>query len=164
MSRTVSREEALLALPSLRTGGCAMCQLADPAHAPDDVALVSEHAVVRLDRFGASHGHLLVVLRGHETRAEALAWEPYEAMQRAAWRASRAVAAVLRPRRVWTAALGAPEPLPMSFPHCHVHVIPVHEGGEAARPARVLSWTNGVVVYDDGEALALVHALREALG
>ena len=107
---------------------------------------------------------LLAVLRDHETRVEALDWPRYAALQRMAWRALRALAAALDPVRVSVAALGAPEALPMSFPHAHVHVVPLYEGGEAARPVRVLSWTHGVVVYDDHEAAALVRRLRDALG
>jgi len=38
--------------------------------------------------------------------------------------------------------------------------VPVFGEGEAARPARVLSWSEGVTVYDDAEARALVAALR----
>lgn len=164
MSRRLSRDEALAALRASGDDRCAMCLLADPAHLPDDVLFASEHATVRLDRFGATHGHLLAVLRGHETRLESLSWERVQALHHAAWRSSQALRNTLDPARIWTAAMGAPEALPMSFPHCHVHVIPVYEGGEAARPARVLSWTSGVVVYDDDEARVLVRTLRDALG
>ncbi len=159
----MSRDEALASLASLAQHPCAMCMLADPAHAPDDVLFATEHAVARLDRYGATHGHVMAVLRGHETRLEALPWDRYEALHRAAWAASRAVSTALAPLRVWVAALGAPEAVAQSFPHCHVHVIPLHEGGDAARPARVLSSSSGVVMYDDDEARALVQRLRDAL-
>lgn len=161
MSWRIPRDEALAALTAA-PDGCAMCALADPARDPHHVVAACDDAVVRLDLYGSTHGHLLVVLRGHETRIEALAWTRYEALQRAAWRASRALARALAPRRVWVASLGAPEALPMSFPHAHLHVVPIHEGGEAARPARVLSWSSGVVVYGDEEARTLVDSLREA--
>lgn len=157
MSRRASREEALthaLDVP------CVMCALADEARSPDDLVATDAHTLVRLDRLGASHGHLMVILRAHETAVERLPWGPYEALQRAAWRASRALAAVVTPRRVWVASLGSPDPLPMSCPHLHVHVVPIHGVGEETRPARVLSWTEGVTMYDDDEARALVGALR----
>jgi hypothetical protein len=50
----------------------------------------------------------------------------------------------------------------MSFPHYHLHVIPIYEDDERARPARVLSWTSGVVVYEDDEAASLVSDLVRA--
>lgn len=157
MSRRVTRDEALAHVPD---APCVMCLLADDAHAPDDVIASTPHAVVRLDRLAATHGHLMVILRPHETAVERLPQDAWEALQRLAWRASRALADEVSPRRVWVASLGAPDPLPMSSPHVHVHVVPVFGEGEAARPARVFSWTEGVTVYDDGEARALVAALR----
>ncbi len=157
MSRRVTRDEALRLL---RDVPCAMCELADDAHAPDDIVASTPHALVRLDRFAAAHGHLMVVLRAHETAVERLPYDAWEALQRLAWRASRVLADEVSPRRVWVASLGAPDPLPMSSPHVHVHVVPVFGEGEAARPARVLSWSEGVTVYDDAEARALVAALR----
>jgi diadenosine tetraphosphate (Ap4A) HIT family hydrolase len=85
MSRTIPRDEALRALDVWAGDPCVMCRLAEPSHAADEVLFATEHAVVRLDRFGATHGHLLVVLRGHETRLEALPWARVEALHHAAW-------------------------------------------------------------------------------
>lgn len=157
MSRRASREEALAHALNVP---CVMCCLADEARSPDDLVAADAHTLVRLDRLGASHGHLMVILRAHETAVESLPWDAYEALQRAAWRASRVLAEVVSPRRVWVASLGSPDPLPMSCPHLHVHVVPVHGAGEETRPARVFSWAEGVTVYDDDEARALVSALR----
>jgi diadenosine tetraphosphate (Ap4A) HIT family hydrolase len=141
-----------------------MCALAHETYTPDDVVRVRDGALVRLDRLGCTHGHLLVVPEGHPTRLERLSRARYLALHALAWEASRALSRVLEPRRVWVAALGAPEPLPMSFPHGHLHVVPLYVSGEAARPARVLTWSEGVVVYDDDEARALVLELRRAWG
>jgi len=52
--------------------------------------------------------------------------------------------------------------LPQTYSHYHVHVIPVYETDERARPARVLSWSEGVVVYDDGEADGICRELSLA--
>jgi len=157
VSRRASREEALAHTLNVP---CVMCALADEAYAADDVIASDALTLTRLDRLGASHGHVMVILRAHETAVERLPWAPYEALQRAAWRAARALAAVVSPRRVWVASLGSPDPLPMSCPHVHVHVVPIHGAGEETRPARVLSWAEGVTMYDDDEARALVDALR----
>jgi len=50
----------------------------------------------------------------------------------------------------------------MSFPHFHIHVLPVYDTDERARPAHVFSWSAGVLVYEDDEAHALSERLREA--
>ena len=50
----------------------------------------------------------------------------------------------------------------MTYSHYHVHVIPVYETDERARPARVLSWSEGVVMYDDDEALQLRQRVASA--
>jgi len=62
---------------------------------------------------------------------------------------------------VFTATLGAAVELPMTYSHYHMHVIPVYETDERARPARVLSWSEGVVVYDDAEARDMCQRLSE---
>lgn len=118
------------------------------------------YATALLDRFAAAPGHTLVVLRTHEEDLTRLPWEQWSALQKLAWEASRALMATLAPRRVWVAALGSPEAIPTSFPHVHVHVLPIAEAGESARPARVLSWSEGVWVYEDGEAEALGQRLK----
>ena len=56
--------------------------------------------------------------------------------------------------------LGSPAPVPMSYAHLHVHVVPVTAADERSRPARVFSWSEGVVVYDDIEAVQLAAELR----
>jgi diadenosine tetraphosphate (Ap4A) HIT family hydrolase len=50
----------------------------------------------------------------------------------------------------------------MSFPHFHIHVLPVYDTDARARPAHVLSWSAGVLVYEDAEAAALAERLRAA--
>jgi hypothetical protein len=43
-----------------------------------------------------------------------------------------------------------------------VHVLPLYETGEGARPAHVFSWSAGVLVYEDEEARDLAARLRAA--
>lgn len=151
------------ALPE-RYGGCAMCAVA-AGHPPGtEVLAENDAAVAVLDRYAARPGHVLVVLRAHVEQVWDLPWEAYAAVQRLAWEAARAAARVAAPRRVFVAALGSPDPLLMSFPHHHVHVLPVAEGGPTARPAEVFTWSAGVYVYEPGEARALADALRAAWG
>jgi diadenosine tetraphosphate (Ap4A) HIT family hydrolase len=163
--RRLEKEEALACLEQRRATllgeGCAMCALAARRDSAPPVH-ESEHGVVVLDRFASERAHLLVVARRHVDRATELPWRVYAELQKLAYEACHALEAAVRPRRVYVAALGAPTPLPMSFPHYHLHVIPIYEDDERARPARVLSWTSGVIVYDDDEAAALVSDLARA--
>ena len=59
-----------------------------------------------------------------------------------------------RSRREVDHSKGAAEAQPrgISFPHAHVHVIPLPDGDERDRPAAVFTWSNGVYMYEDDEA------------
>lgn len=139
---------------------CVMCAL---AQGRADVPFIAqnEHAVVLLDRLGCRTGHLMIIPKQHVERLSDLPWEIFIDVQRLVYEAPRAIDACLKPARVFTATLGAAVELPMTYSHHHVHVIPVYETDERARPARVLSWTEGVVVYDDDEARELSQRLTE---
>jgi len=141
-------------------GGCALCGLVLSTGALT-VAEDAE-AVVVVDGYARRRGHLLVVLRDHVEELTALPWPRYAAMQRLAWEASHALGKVLAPRRVYVAALGAPSALPTSFPHLHLHVVPLHHGDDRDRPANVFTFTGGVLRYEVGEGEALAAELRAA--
>jgi diadenosine tetraphosphate (Ap4A) HIT family hydrolase len=164
----LSRDEALSALARAsaqlpaRFAGCAMCALSAEGAEGVEVLAANAAAVVVLDAFWARRGHMLVVLRRHVESIAALPWEEYAAVQRLAWEAARAAERALGARRIYVAALGSVTPLPTTFPHHHVHVIPLHDGGEADRPARVLTWSEGVGVYAEGEAEEMAAMLRRA--
>ncbi|MFT3775056.1 MAG: HIT family protein [Minicystis sp.] len=147
-----------------RFQGCPMCALADGHPADVEVLAERERAVAVLDRYATRRGHVLVVLRRHVEAITDLGWDDYGAVQRLAWEASRALTRVLDPKRIFIAALGSPSPLLMSFPHHHVHAIPLFDGGEVDRPAAVLTWSRGVFVYEPDEAREIADALRRAWG
>ncbi len=172
--QVVSKEVALERLAehkrSLLAGGagCVMCALTRGPCAPPVIA-ESLHGVVLLDRFACRYGHLMVIAKQHVERASELPWEVYSDLQRLVFEATHAVEACFQPARVFTATLGAAVELPMTYAHYHVHVIPVAETDERARPARVLSWSEGVVLYEDEEAEQMRRTLlaswpRAALG
>lgn len=129
-----------------------------------DVPFIAEskHAVVLLDRFACKYGHLMVIPRPHVEQLSQVPWQVFAEVQRLTFEAALAIERVLNPARIFTASLGAAAELPMTYAHYHMHVIPVVETDERARPARVLSWSEGVVVYDDAEAQELCHRFREA--
>jgi diadenosine tetraphosphate (Ap4A) HIT family hydrolase len=162
-----AKEEALALLAEHRRAigaaddACLMCLLAEKRGVPAPV-YEDDHALVILDRFASREGHLLVIARDHIEGLTELGWEKYSHLQRVAFDAARAIEGVLTPRRFFLAALGAPQAVPMSFPHFHLHVIPLFEADDSTRPARVFSWTDGVVVYEDHEAEELANKLRRA--
>lgn len=143
----------------LADDACWMCALASGQTHPGPIR-ETEHALVVLDRFAARPGHLLIVLREHHENVTQLGVELYLHLQRLAFDATRVLESELGPTRVYIAALGAPNAVTMSFPHVHLHVIPLFERDESTRPARVFSWTDGVVLYDDEEAHELATRLR----
>ena len=157
MAQLAEHKQELLAGPH----ACVMCALANGA-ARSMLIAESTHGAVLLDRFGCRYGHLMVVAKQHLERASSLEWAVYIDLQRLVFDATNVIDAHFKPARVFTATLGAAVELPQTYSHYHVHVIPVYETDERARPARVLSWSEGVVVYDDAEAEALCRELGDA--
>jgi diadenosine tetraphosphate (Ap4A) HIT family hydrolase len=142
--------------------GCVMCALVARAKQSPELLAESERGVVLLDRFGSRPGHAIVIAREHVEETTKLGWPTYAELQRLAYDATLALERALSPARTFVAVLGASAQLPMSFPHFHVHVLPVYETGEGARPAHVFSWSAGVLVYEDEEARELAARLRAA--
>lgn len=145
--------------------GCVPCAFSRHGYAAEFVIGGDADFAVVLDRFGYREGHLLVAPRRHIERSSALPEGEYLALQRWVHRAMRVVDAHFQPPRIFVAELGSAEPLATgtSFPHVHIHVVPIHQRGEEARPAQVFSWTSGIVAYRPEEAAALVADLRVRL-
>jgi diadenosine tetraphosphate (Ap4A) HIT family hydrolase len=141
-------------------GACPLCRLVAPEACAANAISSNEHGVVLLNRFGQRRGHLMVVSLRHVEHVHELDWPAYAALQQLAHTAAATLQRVLRPERVFIAVLGCSAPLMTSYAHLHIHVIPIYETDERARPARVLSWSEGVVVYEDAEAQALADQLR----
>jgi diadenosine tetraphosphate (Ap4A) HIT family hydrolase len=151
-------EAELRALPAGQR--CFACALVAADDRTARCIAESSHGLVVLNRFGARERHLLVVARRHVEHIHELAWEVYADLQRLAYQATRMLHARDRPARIYTAVFGSGNPLPMSYPHLHVHVVPVMDSSERARSTRVFSWSDGVVLYDNDEAAALTAELR----
>ena len=140
---------------------CVMCALADGRDAELLVLRRAAGAVV-LDRFGNRPHHLLVIAARHLEHPTQFDWPELSAVQRLAYDACHALERVLAPKRLYVAAFGSDSAAPMTFAHYHLHVVPIQEEGESARPAEVFSWSRGVVTYDAAEAARLVAELRRA--
>lgn len=140
-------------------GGCTMCRLATEMD-PKRVVAENRSGVVVLDDYGSTEGHLLVIAKSHVEQAAAFSWNSYQEIQQLVWQATRVLNETMKPRRIYTASLGSSEALPMTFPHYHVHVVPIYESGPGARPAHIFSWSSGVVCYEEADAASLCQALR----
>jgi len=162
--RVVPKAEALALLELYRAGvahgACLPCALIRGKPEGLDLVAEGEHGVVLLNRFAQRRGHLIVWSKRHVEHIHELDRSSYTGLQSLAHDACVALQQALTPLRVFSAVLGSTTPLPNSYAHLHVHVIPVYERDERARPARVLSWSEGIVVYDDAEAAALTRQLR----
>jgi len=170
--RRVEKAEALELLAVNRrellgddTCGCVMCALVTlAAREPSrpEVIADNEHGVVLFDRFGSNKGHLLVISKQHLLDTAELPWPVYQELQRLNYQACCALRRAFQPARIFSAILGASAELPMSFPHFHIHALPVYETDERARPAHVFSWTSGVLVYEGDEVLRFSDQIRAA--
>jgi len=157
--KRIAKADALARIAG-ESGGCTMCKLVREA----DAIAETPHAVAVLDRYASRPGHVLVVLRRHEERIAALAWEAYADLQKLAWEVSRALEDELAPRRIYVAALGSAAQPPTSFPHVHFHVVPLADGDDRDRPASVFTWEHGMYVFEtDDEERAVRDRLRAAV-
>lgn len=164
--QVLNKSQALRALDlaksslGLSPGDCVMCAVYDQAHS--DRVIENAEGVVVLDRFGSRRGHLLVIARAHVEGAGELGWERYASLQRLAFDATLALEAAFNPARVFVAALGSSEPIATSYPHYHIHVVPIARHDDDARPARVFSWSAGIVQYEEDERRELIGKLKQA--
>jgi diadenosine tetraphosphate (Ap4A) HIT family hydrolase len=163
--RVLDKAQALLALEAeiraLPSGvDCIACALVTPGDATAEPIAESEHGVVVVNRFASRERHLLVVARRHVEHIYQLAWPVYADLQHLAFQAVCVLQARFCPVRIYTSVLGSSSQLTTSYPHLHVHVVPVMDTDDRARPARVFSWSEGVFVYDAAEAQALAAELR----
>jgi diadenosine tetraphosphate (Ap4A) HIT family hydrolase len=159
----ISKEAALLELGNYRAKlaltdtDCLLCAML--SRDTGDVIAQTRHAVARLNRFGCSFGHVSVVMRRHVECVTDLSWPEYVDAQRLVFEVAAAVRRHCQPQRLFVAALGAAEALVNSYPHYHVHIVPVYHADERGRPAHVLSWSSGVTTYADAEAGSVVRSL-----
>lgn len=170
--RRVEKAEALELLSVNRlellggdSAACVMCALVTQALGPPSRAELlaeNEFGVVLLDRFASSHGHVLVISKQHLLDTAQLPWPVYAELQKLNYQACCALRRAFGPARIFSAVLGASSDLPMSFPHFHIHALPVYETDERARPAYVFSWSAGVLVYEDGEVAHVSAQIRAA--
>ena len=146
------------ALPRVSEGECPACTWWNRG----DAIYRDAEFVVLLATFAARPGHLWVAPRNHVTRHTELSRTAWLALQGVAHDALTALEAYARPARVYVAALGSVAPLERTFPHVHLHVVPIYDGGEGDRPSEVFTWKHGVVGYDEPAATRWREGLQAA--
>ncbi|MCA9631370.1 MAG: HIT family protein [Myxococcales bacterium] len=160
MPERISREAAVASI-ELPEGKCLACQLVAGAGGALTL-LETERLVALLPRLGVAFGQVLIVPRVHVERFTDLPRQAWLEMSELARSIAQAIERCLEPARCYVASLGTPRAdVPMSCAHLHVHVIPVMDPD--ARPAQVLTWSNGVVRGEPAELEALRVRLSAAL-
>ena len=157
----VERERVRLLTETER---CLMCVLGRADRDENLVVAENDHATLRLNRLPSRRSELMVILRRHAEQNADVRPDEYLALYSLAHRAACTLERHRGALRVFVAQLGAPDEVLTSYPHVHVHVLPLYEGGDASRPARVFSWSDAIHGYDDGEAEAEAASLRHAFG
>src|SRR5260221_13997223 len=140
-----------------------MCGLVDSY--PKDVRVLarSKHAIAVLSRYQLRRGHVLVVARRHVESWGDVGWNEWRDVQRLAWEAAGAIQRAFDPVRVYAATLGANgRTAPTSFPHLHVHVVPIYDRDERGKPSNVFTWKNGLHRPSAMESRDLQRALMTA--
>ena len=151
----------LARLPA-RYRGCPLCGLVDGF--PRDVCVLAEtpHALALLSRYQLRRGHVLVLPKRHVETWTEIDWDEWRDVQRLSWEAGRTLERALAPERVYVATLGARSNVPTTFPHLHVHVVPVYESDARSKPSNVFTWKNGLDLPSQDEAAAMRSALTAA--
>ena len=155
MPMLISREEVIRRIRE--EGGdppCLMCAIA--ARGVGDLHVVFEDAEVLafLPRYVRRWGEVCVMPKRHVTSFTELDMATWLHTQALVWRTARVIERVLRPRRCYVAMTGsAAGELTQSSEHLHAHVLPIVDAND--RPARALSWEDGVLVATREEWLPL---------
>jgi diadenosine tetraphosphate (Ap4A) HIT family hydrolase len=140
-----------------------MCGLVDAY--PDDVKVLAKnrHAIAVLSRYQLRRGHVLVLARRHVEQWTDVGWHEWREVQRLAFEASQAIERAFDPVRVYSATLGSNGKVaPTSFPHLHVHVVPIYESDERGKPSNVFTWKHGLSKPTESESRKLQRELVAA--
>ena len=157
MPHRIDRDTAMGLIRELHGRECTMCTLLRT----EPPLRENRFASAVLSRFPTRWGHVLVILKQHRLRLEELTSEQWAGASALAFDSGRAIERALQPSRCYVASLGTSDPdLSMTFPHLHLHVIPVSE--PAARPAEVLTWRHGVFQGTEREWRSLRSDLLDA--
>ncbi len=120
--------------PRVAAPGCVFCAIV-AGEAPAEIVYEDECTVGFMDINPATHGHTLVVPRGHSAELWSLPAEDGEAVWRATHRLALAVREALRPAGLNLVHATGAAAFQTVF-HFHVHLIPRYEGDPLKPPWR----------------------------
>lgn len=102
-----------------------------------------QYCKVVLSEFPRFWGHILVVLKEHQTAYSELSQAQWGSLSANSWKAARLLEDKLNPVRCYIAGLGTERSdLVMSSPHLHFNIIPIPE--KDLKPSEILTWENGI--------------------
>jgi diadenosine tetraphosphate (Ap4A) HIT family hydrolase len=140
---------------------CLICALRERAAAEGLLLRRTAHTTAVLTRYPLRWGHVLVLTNAHVTTFDEVALEVWREASEQALLAARALERATGALRCYVASFGSTVgELPLSSPHLHVHVIPIHD--PADKPSTVIGWQNGVYAGGADEWAALSAMLLAA--
>jgi diadenosine tetraphosphate (Ap4A) HIT family hydrolase len=155
----ISKEEAHQRITSEKgEQPCALCALCVPSKPRRLLLRETRHCVALLARYARQWGHAMILLRRHVTTYREVSPEEWSETNQLALQIAQRIEAALSPVRCYIASLGAATEHPMTFPHLHVHVIPVYQSTDT--PSSILTTAHGVLTASDEEFDALLSQLR----
>jgi diadenosine tetraphosphate (Ap4A) HIT family hydrolase len=156
MPTLISKEEATARIAKGQgEHACALCALcAQPGY----VLAEGPHCITLLPQYARRWGHVMILLREHITTYQKLSVEAWTEANVMALTAAQTIERTLSPLRCYVASLGSAMEHPMTFPHLHLHVIPVY--GTTDTPSTILTTREGVLTAEAHEWEALWEQLR----
>ena len=157
----ISKDEAARRI-ALEKGAnqCALCALARRPRGPDYCLEETEHCIAFLPQYARNWGHVMILFREHSTTYCELTADQWASANTLVLKAAKAAEKVLDPVRCYIASLGAAVEHPMTFPHLHMHMVPVYSMTDT--PSSIFTTKDGVLTADAAEFNALYQRLRDA--
>jgi diadenosine tetraphosphate (Ap4A) HIT family hydrolase len=161
MPTLISKHEAALRIARERGDhACALCALNLNPLGIEYRLDETQHCIAFLPQYARQWGHVMILFREHLTSYRDLSDEQWASANALALKAAQAAEKVLHPVRCYIASLGAAVEHPMTFPHLHLHMVPVYSTTDT--PSSIFTTRDGVLTAETHEWAALHKELREA--
>jgi diadenosine tetraphosphate (Ap4A) HIT family hydrolase len=150
MPTLISKEEAVLRIAKEQgDNACALCELSGRPEGPEYILEETSHCIAFLPQYARTWGHVMILFRQHVTAYRDLNDEQWASANVLSLRAARAAEKALQPLRCYVASLGAAVNHPMTFPHLHMHMVPVYAVTDT--PSSIFTTKNGVLTAEASE-------------
>ena len=101
----------------------------------------------------------MILFRQHLTTYSELTPDQWTSANTLALKAAQAAEKALKPVRCYVASLGAAVEHPMTFPHLHLHMVPVYSMSDT--PCSTFTTKTGVLIAEAVEMAELYRRLRD---